>query len=169
MDIIKLVDKIIEAVAANEALITWCDTIYSKTPTIYKGVDLRNPPPATECPVINVIPVKKNPNESAEVVPHVIGVICMVHENPATLPTATTTDDGIVIKEYAGIDNIEGFRKCVESSITGIDFNSDDDLIGLRVGEIKIDYDTIDVFPFFRCFMEIEFTNILSQGDDTWA
>ncbi len=166
MNITTLLDKIITAVSTNASLITWCTTNYSKKPTIYKGIDLRKPPPSTECPVINIIPVKKNPSESEGIVPHVVGVICMVYNNSD--PTSTTTGGGVVIKEYAGVDNIEGFRKVIENAITAISFDSDTDLTGLRVNDIKIDYDTIDVFPFFRCFMEIEFTNILSQGDNTW-
>lgn len=169
MNIITLVDKIITAISTNAALIMWCGTNYKKPPTIYKGIDLRKPPPSSECPVINVIPIKKNPNESMESVPHIVGVICQVHEDQTIPPSTTTTIDGVVIKEYVGIDNIEEFRKAVENAITAIAFNSDPDLVGLRVNEIKIDYDTIEVFPFFRCFMEIEFMKILSQGEDTWA
>lgn len=167
MNIIMLIDKIITAVSTDTALIAWCNSNFTKVHTIYKGIDLRKPPAQTECPVISLALINKNPDETKDIVPHGIGAVCEIYDN--TSPTSTVTKDGVTIKEYPGIDKIEGFRKAVESAITTIDFDSDNDLVGLRCAEIKVDYDTINVFPFFRAFMEISFTNILSQGDDTWT
>lgn len=161
-----LTDKIIDALSTDTVLINLCKAAYSRAHTIYNGIDSRKPPAQAECPVVSIASINKDPSESEMEKKRVVGVVCEVYDN--SVVTSTTTDDGVVIKKFPGISGIEAFRKAVENAITGIDFNSDADLIGLRVDGIKTDWDTINVFPFFRAYMEIYFKNYLSQGDDTW-
>lgn len=161
-----LTDKIIDAVSKDATLIALCKAAYSRAHTIYNGIDLRKPPAQAECPVVSIASINKDPSESEMEKKRVVGAVCEIYDN--SVPTSTTTVDGVVIKKYPGISGVESFRKAIENAITGIDFNADATLIGLRVDGIKTDWDTINVYPFFRAYMEIYFKNYLSQGDDTW-
>jgi len=167
MNINIILEEIIESISIDVDLFEWCNTNYSKLYTIYNGIDLRKPPTEIECPVISLAAISKDPNESQTKVSHVIGVVCEIYDKSP--PTSTTSISGVIIKKYPGISKIEEFRKAVEKSITSIDFNSIPDLVGLRCDGIKIDFDTITVFPFFRAFMEVYFVNYFSQGEDTYA
>lgn len=52
------------------------------------------------------------------------------------------TADTLTLKEYAGIDRIEAFRKLVETAVVG------SVPAGLRVDRLDIDYETVEFFPF---------------------
>ncbi|MDY0242574.1 MAG: hypothetical protein RBR34_10385, partial [Rhodospirillaceae bacterium] len=48
----ELIEKIRDAVANSQEISAWCVSKYGKTPTVFVGIDIENPPAETDYPVI---------------------------------------------------------------------------------------------------------------------
>jgi|GEM_PF-5978548 len=162
MNILTILDEYTNSIALDKDIKMWCLNNYSQAHRIFNGVDTRRPPGKTEMPAIHLIPVNKQVGWELESIPHTMGVICEIYDENKT----TETIDDVIITKYTGINNIEEFRKLIENCIQNVDVGANSDLENLRIDEIKIDYEAIEYFPFFRAFMEISFIKDLYQGDD---
>lgn len=165
MNIDTLVDLLIDAFVADAAILSWCNTNYLTPHTIYKGIDLRNPPPEDDYPIIHVWPIYKSVGYSLAQKPHGIGIVTGINDSTISSDTDTNL---VTVKKYRGLARIEAFRKLIESSVeTEIDSNTN--TIELTIDSLEISYETIESFPFFLAINTYILTEVYSQGDDVFA
>jgi hypothetical protein len=164
LNIDTLVDILFDSCVADASLLSWCNTNYSSPQTIYKGIDLRNPPPQTDYPIIHIWPVNKVCGYSLGQKAHGIGVVCGVFDD--TLSTETDTNL-VVQKKYRGYARIEAFRKLVEDAVI-TELGSNTDTKELFTDTLEISYETIDSFPFFLAVNMFIFNENYSQGEDVF-
>ena len=165
MDINNIIDISVTALIADASILNWCNTNYSNPHTIYQGIDLRNPPPATDYPVIHIFPMTKNVGYALKKKSHVIAIVCGINDD--TITTATDTNE-VTHKKYDGIENIEDFRYLVETAITA-ELESNTDTPELIIDSVQIQYETIDSFPFFLAITVFELNKDYSQGDSVFV
>ena len=164
MNIDTLVDILFDAFIADSSILSWCNTNYSTPHTIYKGIDLRNPPDENDYPIITIWPISKMGGDSQEMQSH--GVVVTAGINDSTLSTDTDTNL-VVAKKYRGLARIEAFRKLVETSVT-TEIGSNTNTTEIMNDTLEIMYDPVDCFPFFFAVMAFIFTKYYSQGDDVF-
>lgn len=158
--ITSLIDVLITAISGDNTLINWCNTNYSTPPTIYKGIDLRQPPNEDEYPILHIFPSRKNVGYDLAEKVHAIGLVTGLVN---TTINTTTTGDSVVIKEYQGIDDTESFRKLIEDVIV------DNVPTDSWVDSLDISYEIIEAFPFFLSFNLFEITEKYCQGDNVFT
>ena len=137
MDVNTLINDLVEAIAGDSVIETWCQAQYGKSVQVFTYVDLRNPPAADDCPCVCVTPVEKQypGREYADAV----DMTCIVHDR------STRTHDGYDnILEYVGTRNVEALRKLVLSVLADLVAATD----ASRIDQVSVDYDTISMFPF---------------------
>lgn len=154
MNITTLINAIRDAVKDNAAVSAWCTTNYSVAHNVYKGVDTRQPPASSSYPLVHIFPVAKSLGYGLESEDHIIGVTVGLYD-------ATQTTTGTLI-EMEGIDNLEAFRKLVETAIVGAVSSP------RFIESIEVEYETIEFFPFFLANMEIHISDRYSGGDDVF-
>jgi hypothetical protein len=165
MNIDTLVDLLIDAFIADASILTWCNTNYSTPHTIYKGIDLRKPPPEADYPVIHIWPINKSCGYGLTQKPHGIGVVTGIKDSTQSSDTDTNL---VTVKKYRGLARIEAFRKLVESSIV-TEIGSNTNTVELTEDSLEISYETIESFPFFLAIDMWMLTEEYSQGDDVFA
>ena len=155
MNINTLTSDFAEAVAADEAIKIWTQANYTADHRVYVGLDVRNPPGEDDCPYVVLYPVKKQFGQHRLEKLHEIEVVGCIHD------TALRAHEGISnIREYAGVQNIEVFRKLNETSIAGVDIGN------LTLSVIVVDYEMIESFPFFMFGMVVEVWEGVTIGSD---
>ena len=154
MNITTLINALRDGIKNNAPLAAWCVATYAKSHTVYKGMDARNPPPETSYPLVHIFPIRKTAGYELASEDHGIGVTCGVFDS-------TVTISGIV-SEYGGIDNLEAFRKLVETAVVAAIPT------GSRIDLLTIEYETIEFFPFLLASMEFKIADDYSQGDDVF-
>lgn len=164
MDINELKDICINAVIADSSTLNWCNSNYSNPHTVYEGIDLNNPPPATDYPCINIFPMTKTGGYGQIQKTHIIAMVCGIYDE--TLTTTTDTN-GVTHKKYDGIENIEDFRYLIETAIvTEIESNTSSNLVFIE--NVTVEYENIEAFPFFLSYSFFEFNEKYSQGDEVF-
>jgi len=161
MNINTLLGLFTAAAQTNAALISWTTTNYN-VHTIYQGIDIENPPDASNYPMIYIAQDTKEVGYSLEQKGHNITVICgLVDENTTATKVGTVT-----LNKYTGVENIESFRKLVETAIVNaIDAYT---TTKLWINDLSIEYETLDMFPFFMCSMSWQIDEEYSQGDSVF-
>jgi hypothetical protein len=159
MNITTLINLFRDTLKDNETISHWCETNFSKEHTVYKGMDQRNPPASTEYPLVHLYPVNKRVGSGQDEASHVIGVTCGVYKDSVTTTDATHG----VLKEYAGIDLLEAFRKLVENAVVAA-LPAEASL-----SMLNIEYETIEFFPFLLASMEFVITIPYVLGTDIFA
>lgn len=164
MNIDTLVELLVDALIADAAILAWCNTNYSTPHTIYKGIDLRKPPPETDYPIIHIWPISKMEGYSLPEQTHSFGVVCGIYD---TTQSSDTDTNLVTVKKYKGLANIEAFRKLAEDAVTAeIDSNTNTNL--LHIDTLDISYETIESFPFFLAVNIYSCNEDYSQGDDAF-
>jgi len=137
---------------------TWCTANYSRNHKVYVGLDTREPPAEDQYPLVYIYPVVERAGYDLDSQDLVIGATCgIVDDDTRTVAGKTNA------VELAGVQNIETFRKYVETAIVGAELGD------LMISTVEIAYETIDFFPFFIATMEFTFTDDYAQGDDPFA
>jgi len=157
MNMITLLTSLRDAIHDNSATQTWCTTNYTRNHKVYVGIDTRNPPDVDEYPIVHIFPVSKIEGYELDEQEHGIGVTCGLY-NADTRTVSGKTN----VVEYEGIQDIESFRKLIETAIVGADISN------LRIDSINIDFETLEFFPFFLASMDLKIVWPYSQGDGVW-
>jgi hypothetical protein len=147
-----------DAVQADATLLAWCQANYSKAHTVYKGMDVRQPPPEAHYPIVHLFPVSKALGYGLEKQEHVIAITCGVYD--ADLDSSTS--GGVTLYEYDGIDNLEAMRKLVEAAVKAVV------PAGGLIEAMRIEYETIEFFPFLLASMELTISDEYYQGQDVF-
>ena len=162
MNIVDAIDFLVKGLANDSDIAQWCLDNYSSRHTIYEGIDLNNPPPSSDYPVIHIAPMTKNVGYAESDKKH--GIIVFVGIEDTTLTTSTLNN--ISIKKYRGIRNLEHYRKKVETAV--VDRIAEVDFEGNFIDMLDITYETIELFPFFLAANMFMFAEDYVQGMDVF-
>lgn len=155
MNINTLTVDFAEAVAESNIIKTWCQIAYSSDHSVYAGMDVRNPPGDDDCPYVVLYPVRKQVGQHQREKFHEIEVVGCLYDDTVRSHAGVAN-----LTEYTGVQNIEAFRKLIESAIAGVDIGN------LTLSVIAVDYEMIESFPFFMCGMVIEVWEGVTIGSD---
>jgi hypothetical protein len=158
MNIDTLLDNIVTALAANEALYNWCNTNYSSGVTIYKGIDQYDPPPETDYPIIHIYPITKEEGWDNEFKGHNVGLTCGISNSASTSAAVNYA----TVKKYTGIAHIEAMRILVIAAVEGASMSNMYIVSGVS------EYETIECFPDFLVNMNLGIDYPGSQGEDVF-
>lgn len=164
MNIDTLVELLVDAIVASSEILSWCNTNYSSPHTIYKGIDLRKPPPQADYPIIHIWPINKMEGYSLPQQSHSFGIVTGIYDETQSSETDTNL---VTVKKYQGLANIEAFRKLVESAVT-TEIDSNTNTVELEIDTLEISYETIESFPFFLAVDIYICNKDYSQGDDAF-
>jgi len=161
MNIDTLVATIRDAIHDDSATQTWCTTNYGRNHKVYSGINVDSPPGQDDCPLVAIFYGEKDVGYDEDGIRHIIPVTCEIYD--ADLRTVAGKTNVI---EYEFVQNIESFRKLVETAIaTALSANYP----LIRIARIRIQYETVESFPFIDAAMMIEFYEDYSQGDNVLA
>ena len=155
MNINTLINDFSEAVASSATIKTWTNANYTSDHTVFVGLDTREPPGESDCPYVAMYPVRKHIGQHEREKNHQIEVVACLFDTGTKSHGAITN-----ITEYAGVQNIEAFRKLIETDIAGVDIGN------ATLSVIAVDYEAIEVFPFFMCGMVINVWESVCIGSD---
>lgn len=134
MDINSLIQTFTTAVSSQADLDAWAVTQYGQGVAVYENIDLRNPPPPDDCPLVVFSHAEKTGGMQTSK-SHVIGVDILVHDD-----RVDTDDNGVVI--YYGGRTAETLRQRVLAKITDIIPGN------LFLESVTVQYDPIAQFPY---------------------
>lgn len=116
METDELIELIRDTLANNTDISSWCQTQFSKIPTIYTGVDEDSPPPASEYPVIAITDVAEFYGETQNKKSWDINIGCGVNQEEIIINESAGT------KTYSGFIQAEQLRKLVENALAKANF-----------------------------------------------
>ena len=154
MDINTILTDIAQDIALNADLGAWSTVTYGRTHEVFINIDRRNPPGEDNCPYVVLYPISKNVGSGESVKRHGFEIICCVNDDSSRTHAETN------VTEYEGVQNIETFRKKVETIIDGTDIG------GAFVETVDIEYETIEMFPFMMAGMVVSIHEDWSFGDN---
>lgn len=157
MNMITLLTTLRDAIHDNSATQTWCTANYTRNHKVYVGIDTRKPPAEDQYPIVHIFPVSKIEGYELEEQEHGIGVTCGIYNEDIRTVSGKTN-----VVELEGIQDIESFRKLVETAIIGASITD------IRIDSLNTDYETIEFFPFFLAGMDFKFVHEYAQGDGVW-
>jgi hypothetical protein len=156
MNINTLITNFRNAVHDNVATQTWCTTAYGRNHHVYVGVDTRKPPGSDQYPLVHLFPLEKAAGGGDQV--HVIGCTCGVYDADTRTVAGKTN-----LVELAGVQNLESFRKLVETALLTAALAN-----GHYIDRIKTTYETIEFFPYFLTTMEVRVAAELGFEEDPY-
>jgi len=150
-----LINTLINDIADDQTLSSWCAATYGRRHKVYKGIDERNPPdPTSDYPAVNVTFERQHEGYSLEQREHEVVISGGLYD----ADFKTRARDNIV--EYEFSENLADFANYVKDVIKA------SSLTGLELSELEIFYFTIEFFPSLKFEMYATFTQQYYQGDD---
>jgi len=157
MNITTLITNIRNAVHDNSALSAWCTTNYGRAHKVYIGVDTRKPPDNSAYPLVHVFPMTKSAGGGNQDL--IVGLTCGIYDADTRTVTGYTR-----VVEFEGVQNIEAFRKLVETAaLTAVLDN------GYWFADLDIVYETVEFFPFFLAGMQLTVRGDIAFPSDQFA
>lgn len=146
-----------DAIHDDPSVQNWCTANYSRNHKVYGGFDERNPPDTSAAPLVSIFDPGKEVGQNDESIRHTFGIMCELYDE-STRATGKTN-----VVEYTGVQNIEVFRKLVETAIySNLPANT-------VISSISIALNVVALFPWFQALMMLELEQDLYQGDDFLA
>jgi hypothetical protein len=112
----ELLEYIRDVLAADAAIAAWCQTNFSKKPTIYTGIDENKPPPESEYPVIAVVEIKQLYGETHNKKSWDIIIGCGVVQEEIVVDEIAKT------KTFSGFIQAEQLRNLVQEALAKANF-----------------------------------------------
>lgn len=144
MNINALITALADSLVAQSDITAWATEQYGHPYTVCENIDLRDPPPPLDCPVV-VISHGAKSGGMAEHRVHVVGADILVYDD-----RKTTQVNGVV--RYEGGYQAEFFRQLVLTKIIAAVPAS------LHLEAVQTNYDAISQFPYIFIDMELTFT-----------
>lgn len=141
-------------IASDSDISTWSNTNYGGDLLVLENCDSRDLPKEEDCPLVIVFPVAKETGLSQANKNHKIGVSCVVYDDEKPESAA-----GVV--RFKGGRLVEELRQKVLKVVTD---NMPSDC---HLESVKIEYDTIEQFPYMSANVQIEITQekLIGYGD----
>ena len=137
MDINPLVNILVEEIAQDAEIETWCQKEYGRSIQVFRNYDMRKPPTAEQCPCVCIYPSEKQ--YGGQNYQDAIECVCQVYDER----TRSHADMPNII-DYTGVENVEDLRKLVLAAMARVIEGTD----ASRIDSVSVDYDTITEFPF---------------------
>jgi hypothetical protein len=151
-------NNICNALHDDGAIEAWCQIEYGQSHYVYSGIDIRQPPPSSRCPLIVVFPDDNAYGHMTDDEVYVVLVGFELHdENSETL----TGRDRLT--KYTAIDNLFDFQQKIEEAVIGADLD------GCIVRKVEVSYDPPGHFPYFQGAMLFELMSPDSFDDDPFT
>ncbi len=155
MNINTLIDALAVAIASDSVTTAWSTAAYGQSHQVFLNVDRRNPPGEDECPFVIIYPLGKSAGESQARKVHTVEVdVCLHDESSDTLANVQG------VTTYAGLGNLETFRKHVENAVVGASIGR------CAVDALEVEFNTIDSFPFMWAGMIFRIGEDVLIGSD---
>jgi len=142
MDINTLIVTLTDAVVSQDDITAWSTIEYGHGYHVFENIDMRNPPEETDCPLIIIRPQSKSGGMNADVKSFSLGIDCLVFDSGIPVEI-----NGLI--RFKGGRLVEELRAMVFAKIHGA-LPSD-----CHVGDLAVDYDTVEQFPYIWCGMTI--------------
>lgn len=146
---------IIEAIASSSAIKSWANTKYGRDHKVFSAVNSRNMPGEDACPYVTLAAFGESVSQRRREQEYSFAFVGFVNDD-----TIATTSYANLVK-YNGEDNIEDFRKLIETEIKGTLVNEQMD--------VDTDTDVNEDFPFIRFEMIVTITAPVLIGADPLA
>lgn len=156
MNITTLINDFRDALQNNDTLTGWALVNYGHVYSIFKGVDVRNPPGQELYPVIHLYPISKRMGHEEMAASHIVGITCGVYDSGQSQVDGALGNS----REYDGIDLLEAFRKLVETALLAAI------PVSLTIDSLNVEYETIEFYPFLLCSMEMKLSQAYLLGCD---
>jgi len=139
MTLIELIHTLRDALANDAPLLTWANDTYGRDPSIFVGLDERNPPTESEYPAIHLYPERRSGDLQLGDNEYRLSVVIGIYddsagETPPGVPAAT---------ELPGVERLENGVTLIVAAITGALTT------GLFFRSVTVEYETVEFFPYF--------------------
>ena len=158
MNIITLIHTLRDGIHDDSGLQTWCQSTFGQAQSVFVGIDHRKPPEEDRFPLISVYPIAKAMGFDLEQADHQVLVTCGVCQE-GELETGKAN-----AAELAGFALLESFRKMVETRAALVAEG-----LGLTLSRVDVEYQPLEVFPFFMATMALALSEEYCQGRDVFA
>lgn len=157
MNLYTLLGTLRTAIHDDSTLAAWCTTNYTRRHKVYVGVDLRNPPPDTEYPIVHVFPEGKSQGQGFTNMGHRFSV------NVGLVNAAARTITG-----KASAIEMAGVKDIVDMTAAVLDIIAANVGAGYFMDAAETQYEDIDVFPYFISKTSITINRPQYQGADSF-
>lgn len=140
---LKLNDIIIkwrDALHASQPIRDYCLSKYSKAPKIYVGINGKNPPSDTDCPMIILYPGRKLEGLELKEYTYTITVGWSIVQN-----ASTTAND---VTEYSGVAECDALGQLIYLELAQLS-------TGNPISEVKYNIEPVAYYPRFPGRMDI--------------
>lgn len=128
MNMNTLLASIRDAIAENAAIKVWTNATYGKDHKVYVGVDTRNPPPASDCPLVAVAHAGKVDGEAQETLVGRFAIALeIIDENMTAVTSTTTYKESILALITAELEREGKTQEEIDAAIALITDSFDDD------------------------------------------
>jgi len=159
MNMITLLTTLRDAIHDSSATQTWCTSNYTRNHKVLVGTDHQEPPAQGQFPLVLIRMRQKHLGYELETQDHWMEIV------PAIYDASSRTGGKTNVVEMNGEQNIETFRKLVESVIV----TAVATLTGMRIDEMQIRYSTLGSYPHFDAQMLIKIVSDYYGGGDVFA
>lgn len=153
MNIITLHKALITAIATDNDTKTWLFEKYSLPLNVLKTFDEKDPPGQSDCPFVFLGPTSKVVGQNVSNKIHVFDCFCGLYDDDTGSPIGLDN-----VSEHDGFENLETFRKYVETAIAGYDSGN------LSIDRIEVSY--FNTFPLMVVGMKIIYVEPVTLGCD---
>ncbi len=158
MNILTLTHAFRDGVHDDTAIQAWCTTNFGQVHQVFVGIDHRNPPDEDSFPLVAIYPASMLKGMDLDAADHDLLVTCGVFkEGEADTGKANVT-------ELAGFELLEAFRKQVETRLVAVA-----EAQGLFFSKMDVEFQPLEVYPFFMVTMGLSFAQDYYQGSDVFA
>lgn len=144
MNINTLITTFTAALVSQTEIATWATAQYASGYTVCENIDLRDPPPSDDCPVIIISHGAKSGGLVDQRI-HVVGADILVYDD-----RKTTQVNGVI--RYEGGYQAEALRQMVLTRIVAAVPSN------LKLDAVSTNYDPISQFPYVFIDMELTLT-----------
>jgi len=154
MNIGTILNQIMQGLARDDALTSWCMTNYDKAQTVYHP-DERDLPTKDNCPYIHLKRLDDSADEEMQVI--TIGMLTALYDEAVKIRTDPNVED------WEGSSKLDDFVDRIKAALKGIDFGEG------RVSQYAADYENPgeeDTFPYHVVRIGIILESYRSMGDN---
>ena len=161
MNLKTLLNAVAQAIHDDQDIQSWAAVRYSRRHKVYIGLDSRNPPGETDCPLVTVFPMGKVAGMELDSMEHDLGVTCVLFDDEEKV----VTRDNLVVMESMG--NLLDFYDLVRLAVIGLTA-SGESLADLDLNVMDLEIDTIEAFPYITASVEFKFDHEYYQGESDY-
>lgn len=154
MDMNTLVVSLRTGLEENVELAAWCQTQYGRAHTVHVGYDGRNPPGEGACPAVLLYPTGHAAGRGSPEKRYALDVVGLLYDEDVLSGWTEKTT------EYDGVRQLEAFRAKIVTALLTADTGA------ATLEAVEVDYEVVELFPFFAAGMACEWKEPVTIGSD---